>query len=364
MHRAVFTTSLIALSTGSSALFAQSSLSLSGLLDAGLTYVSNSSGHGNVQFVDGVDVPNLIILTGKEDLGQGTSFIFQLEDQYLLGTGSWPQGKSMFTWESMAGFDSHRLGTLTFGNLRDFMVDSVFLGHNDGSEMYDGTYGIAGGPFTKLNLPNNPTGSFNWDRMGFNAAIPNSVKYAMPAWNGFSGGALYSFGGVPGSIGSNNGSSFGVNYAGGSFGTNAAITNVKYVISGVEASIRNWGVGAHYYLGKLTMAALFTAIHNGANGGAVWEGQLSGFWQIDPAWGLGAAYVYMKGNSEVDNNHVHEVSSALSYALSKRTAVYTTVVYQRTNRGANALINGLNNPGSASSGPSQFLARIGVLTHF
>ncbi|MFM0046456.1 porin [Paraburkholderia sediminicola] len=364
MRRTIFVASTLALTIGTPSVFAQSSVSLSGLMDAGITYVNNSSGHANPQFVDGVDVPNLIIFTGKEDLGGGTAMIFQLEDQYLLGTGSWPTNKSLFTWESMAGFQNQQFGTLTFGNQRDFMIDSVFLGQNDGAEAHDGVYGIAGGPFIKLNLPNNPTGSFNWDRMGFNAPISNSVKYASPIWNGFSGGALYSFGGIPGSIGSNSGSSFGLNYANASFGANAAITNVKQAVAGVQASVRNWGVGAHYYLGNFTTAALFTAVHNGANGGSVWEGQLSEFWQINAAWGLSTAYVYMKGNAVVNNNHAHEVSSALSYALSKRTVVYATAVYQRTNRGANALINGLNSPGSAASGPSQLLGRIGFLTHF
>jgi len=121
--------------------------------------------------------------------------------------------------------------------------------------------------------------------------------------------------------------------------------------------VRNWGAGAHYTFGPVTANALYTAVRNEMNGASVWQAELGGMWLMAPEWVLSGAYMYMKGNQVVDNNHAHQVTGMLTYFLSKRTSVYVAGVYQRTNQGANAQINDVM---VASSGPSQFIGRVGL----
>lgn len=365
MIKRVGVLSVLLFAAARSPAFAQSSVTLSGLIDAGVSYISNQGGHGNVKFDDGIALPNLLQFTGREDIGGGNAVIFRLEDHYVLGSGSFLPNQSLFSWQSYVGFDSREFGKLTFGNQQDFMKDALFFGGNDGGAMYTaGLYDFRAGPFTKLALPNSPTGGFDWDRLGGDQTVNNSVKYRSPDYHGLSAGMLYGFGGVPGSIGANNATSFALNYSNGGFGAAAAYTNVKSSVAGAQASVRNWGLGSHYRLGPFLTTALFTTVHNGANGGAVWAAQLGEFYQITPFWSVSAAYVYMKGNTEVNDNHAHQMSAAVSYAFSKRTVVYLSGVYQRTNEGAKALINGLTGPTAASSGPDQAIARIGLVTRF
>ena len=341
--------------------FAQSSVTLFGMMDTGITYVSNQGGQHNVKMDDGVNGPNLWGMRGSEDLGGGTKAIFELLNQYQLDNGSFMPNKSLFSRTSIVGLSNPIAGKLTLGNQYDFMTDSLFAAGDDPANLSGHFYSFRAGPFQKLALPSNPTGAFDWDRMA-GETIDSSVKYVTPTFAGFSAGAMYRFGGVAGSIGAGNASSFALNYAAGNFGVNAAYTNVKY--TSASTSVQNWGVGTHYHFGSWNMNALFTTVRNSINGGSVYEGSAGAQYNFTPALSAGASYMYMKGNEVVDNNHANQLAANVDYALSKRTSVYVLGVYQRASSGGLAQINGMNSSDGASSGATQAVARIGLHTRF
>lgn len=345
--------------------FAQSSVTIFGLMDAGISYVSNEGGHANLKFDDNVFFPNLLGFEGTEDLGGGTRAIFRLVNQYSLGNGS-IIGGGLFGRTAYVGLDNDRYGALTFGNQYEFMVDSLASSGNEIAQDLVGLYGFRNGPFDKLALPNNPTGAFDWDRVAGSNRVANSVKYVSPSLSGLTLGALYGFGNVAGSIGANNTVSVGASYVNGPFGAGAAYTNEKYgATSGVPAtSVRNWGAGVHYTIGSVTGKALVTAVRNAANGAAAWSAEGGFAWEPSPAWVIGASYMYMKGNDTLDNAHAHQISAAVQYWLSKRTMVYVSGVYQRASDGSYAQINGVMDPDGASSGVSQSIGRVGISTRF
>jgi predicted porin len=343
---------------------AQSSVTLFGMVDTGITYVSNQSGQHNVKMDDGVNGPNLWGFRGVEDLGGGTKAIFELVDQFQVDNGEFMPNSSLFSRLSFVGLVNDKLGKVTMGNQYDFMTDSLYFAGDDPAELSGHFYDFRAGPFTKLDLPSNATGAFDWDRMA-GERVTNSVKYVSPVFAGFSAGAMYGFGGVAGSIGAGNSTSFALNYAAASFGANAAFTNIKYYTAGSpQVSVRNWGVGTHYRFGGWVANALFTTVHNSANGAAVYEGSAGVHYNFTPELSAGASYMYMKGNETVDNNHAHQIAGILDYALSKRTDVYVLGVYQRANAGADAQINGMNDSGDASDTPTQAVVRVGLHTRF
>jgi predicted porin len=345
--------------------WAQSSVTMFGLIDAGVTYVSNSGGGRNVKFDDGIFTPNLFGFRGVEDLGGGYRATFALVNQFSMANGA-VIGSSIFGRNAYVGLESDRLGKLTLGNQYDFMVDSLFAKGNEISMDLTGLYGFRNGPFQRLALPGNPTGAFDWDRTAGSKPVSNSVKYSSPAVAGLSGGVMYAFGGVAGSVGADNAVSAGLNYESGPFGMGVAYTNEKYGRApGVSStSARNWGAGMHYDLGALTAKALVTTVHNSVNGARVWMAEAGGVWRVRPDVFFGAKYMYMKGNEAVSNNHAHQVSTALQYLLSKRTMVYLSADYQRANTGANAQINGVLDSNGASTSANQTVARIGLHTLF
>lgn len=345
--------------------FAQSNVTMYGLIDAGVSYISNEGGHSVAKFDDGIYAPNLFGIQGAEDLGGGTKAIFKLEDQFQVGTGATVQ-PALFGRNAYVGLDDPRFGKLTLGNVYEFMFTSLTEAQNTPGLISGGLYSFAAGPFQKLGIPQNPTGWFGWARTN-GIPINNAVKYQSPKIAGLSFGALYSFGGVAGSFGSNSGMSFGLNYDHGPFGLGAAYTEQKYpgAVSGSpQIAIRNWGVGAHYALGSTLTSANLVTVRNELTGAYAYAGQLATNWQITPAFSLGLSYMYMKGNEALDDNHANQLNAILSYSLSKRTMVYAEGVYQRANSGANADINGILNPGGSSSSASQAIARVGLRTTF
>ncbi|VWB58371.1 porin [Burkholderia pseudomultivorans] len=348
-----------------SSAIAQSNITIYGLIDAGVTYVSNEGGHAVAKFDDGILVPNLFVIQGTEDLGGGTKAIFKLEDQFQLGSGATMQ-PGIFGRNAYVGLDDARFGKLTLGNVYEFMFTSLTEAKNTPGLLSGGLYSVAAGPFQNLGIPQNPTGWFSWARTN-GMPINNAVKYQSPQIAGFSVGALYSFGGVAGSFGSNSGISFGLNYDRGPFGFGAAYTEQKYpgAVNGApQVPIRNWGVGAHYALGPTLNSASFVTVRNAQTGAYAYAGQLASNWQITAALSLGVSYMYMKGNDVLYGNHANQVDAILGYSLSKRTMVYAEGTYQRANSGAHADINGILNPSGSSSGASQAIARVGIRTMF
>ena len=344
--------------------FAQSSVTLFGMMDSGITYVSNQGGHQALKMDDGVNGPNLWGMQGTEDLGGGTQAFFRLVDQFEVDNGGFMPNKSLFSRTSVVGLSNPAVGKLTMGNQYDFMTDALFANNDDPAALSGHFYDFSAGPFQRLALPGNPTGAFDWDRMS-GEAVSNSVKYETPTVGGVSAGAMYNFGNVAGSIGTGNGTSFALNYGGRALGLNAAYTNLKYPIAaGPDVSVRNWGVGAHYLVERWVTNVLFTTVRNSLNGGTVYEGSVGAQYNFTPALSVGGSYKYMKGNDVVDNNHAHLLAAIVDYALSKRTTVYILGVYERSSAGGMAQLNGMNTPDSASSGPTQAVVRVGLHTRF
>jgi predicted porin len=348
---------------------AQSSVTLQGVIDAGVTYVNNQHGGAATLFDSGVLSPDLLTFKGSEDLGGGNKAIFELTSQFDLGSGATiPGAGQIFNRTALVGLTNDRFGSLTFGTQYDFMFETLTLGLYDGAFLFGGIYDFRQGPFTALGVPNNPTGSFDFDRMAGATRVGNSVKYRSPDIAGFTVGALYGFGGVPGSFSSDSTMSFGANYANGPLGIGAAYVEVKYPQLGDgHDGIRNFGFGAHYNFGSVLGMLLYTNTKNTASGAKidVYKGGAS--WTISGPWTLGLDYAYMKGNDVLLNNKAQQVTTALQYSFSKRTTAYVEAIYQRASGDAavtRAWINGLLQPDGAASNRSQTLARVGLRTSF
>lgn len=351
--------SLLCAACAPSLAHAQSSVTLYGIIDAGIDYVTNSGGHKLVAQDTGILSPNLFGLRGTEDLGGGLSAVCDLVNQFDVSNGA--SIGNLFGREAYVGLQSVRWGKLTFGNQPDFMFSSLTVTRYGPAFPYIVFTALRQGPFNALGIPGGPTGAFDFDRMA-GLALSNTVKYASPDINGFSFGGMYGFGGQAGSFGRNSSQSVGMDYVRGPLSIDVAYTYVKYpTLDNGGKGIRNWGVGGHYLFSTNgVLDALYTQTVNTMTGGRVDVFEAGYTQPITNVATVAFAYQYMIGNAALNRNHAHQLNLTLVHSLSKRTDVYVSAGYQRASGNEGAQILGVD---VASTSKSQAIFRV-AMRHF
>jgi len=331
----------------SSCALAQSSVTLSGRLDEGITYVNNEGGHSNTKMDSGVLFPNLWILSGREDLGGGYTTVFKLSSLYNLSNGQLNQPNTLFGQQAWVGIESP-YGTISMGNQFDFSAD--YFGQFNVSTAGSG-YAIHQGDFDHTN----------------NDRLKNSIKYVSPTlFGGLSFGGMYGFSNTAGSFHDNSGWSAGVQYANGPLTIATAYSYVAtptldpYALIGVHTffgqqvasvsdnaatdlapefqirSLGTLGVGASYAIGSVTLYGNFSdtvlKYLDAKSVMHVWEGGAT--WQVTPAVELVGGYQHTGFQGHTWN----QVTAAALYALSKRTQVYISGDYLKASAGVDAVI--------------------------
>ncbi|WNC94344.1 porin [Paraburkholderia sp. FT54] len=368
-----------ALCLSASAAHAQSSVTLYGLIDAGLTYTNNQHGQKNFQATSGDTNGSRWGLRGAEDLGGGLKAIFTLENGFSIQNGSLGQGGRMFGRQAFVGLSSETYGALTAGRQYDSVVDYLGPLSLTGTQ-YGGTHFAH--PYDNDNLDN----SFR---------VSNSVKYQSINYGGLKFGGLYGFSNQAGGFASNRAYSVGASYNWGPL--NAAVGYLQLNNSGSTfpagavsddatfsaGNQRTFGGGLSYAFGpavagvvitqtKLSAATGIGAYASGTSKGLTLTGgdarftnyELNGRYNLTPALALIGSYTFTDARVSGVSPKYNQINLRTDYSLSKRTDVYLEGVYQHVsgagNSGITANITGL----SASSGNSQVAAIIGLRTRF
>lgn len=111
---------------------AETSVVLYGIVDAGIGYQQTKVSQGDtwtktrdIGLINGVRNGNRWGLKGTEDLGNGTSAIFQLESGFDMGNGRSSQGSRLFGRYAYVGLTGNDWGTLTLGRQVNQATDMI-----------------------------------------------------------------------------------------------------------------------------------------------------------------------------------------------------------------------------------------------
>ncbi|OAJ62245.1 porin [Paraburkholderia ginsengiterrae] len=364
---------------------AQSSVTLYGIVDAGLTYVSNEVGDKSTLTPDGRVVGGKAVfgmtggnvqqsrwgLRGAEDLGGGLKAVFNLESGFNIANGGLAASNTLFNRQAYVGL-SNEYGTVTLGRQYDSVVDYVAPLTATGS--WGGTY------FAH---------PYDNDNANSSVSVNNTIKFQSANYSGFSLGGTYSFSNQAG-FANNRAYSVGAGYRNGGFQLGAAYSQFQGINTNQSAgaiqggvfedgiqNVRTWGLGGNYAFGPLLVGAVFTQTRFQDKLADISDRynnyEINARYNLTPALALGAAYTYTQalratpgtGDSNTGAAHWNQFGLQADYSLSKRTDLYAEAVAQvgaNNSRGTNIIqINGTAAP---STGSNQVLVTTGIRHRF
>lgn len=297
MNKSLFSVALLTAFAGLA--HAETSVTLYGLVDAGVGYSQKKISYGDnwvktrdIGLVDGLGGTNNWGLKGNEDLGNGTSAIFQLESGFSLGTGHSLSEGTLFDRRAVVGLSGADWGTLTLG--RQFNVADDLLSPLDPFGTNFAQAGVTGGAFGD----------------SVSANMRNAVKYMSPSWSGFQ---------------------FGLGYAGQNEKTESSTGTGRVV----DRDTSNWiTAGLSYVNGPLAVAATYDRFRTDITLGDESEKSTTNMWNVGltydfsvvkahlmygqtrgalPATGLSSGLVYSLDTALVDNGVPALLSSSSGY---------------------------------------------------
>lgn len=178
MKKTALALALMAGFTG--AAFAQTSVTVYGIVDAGIVSERGGATGNLTKLTSGVASGSRLGFKGTEDLGGGLSALFLMENGFAVDNGTATQGGVLFGRQAYVGLGSNAGGTVTLG--RQYTPQYLTLVMADPFAT-----GMAGDAANLM--PNTGDAA---------SRMNNSIKYATPNFAGFTGELAYGFGEVQG----------------------------------------------------------------------------------------------------------------------------------------------------------------------
>lgn len=322
------------------AAYAQSSVTVYGIVDLGFDSTSNGADtNGRTNGIkSGGQSASRIGFKGTEDLGNGLKALFQLEATIQADTGAaFGNGFNRF---ATVGLQSQTFGTVLLGRQTSVIKDAY-----DQIDPFGDSGTIAN--ISKI--------FFNGTLDGDAGRISNSVKYQSNSFAGFKGSAAYGFGETAGSTSANSNFGLGLGYANGPLNVQYGYHNADTTTAGTLVPVSKnklHFVGATYDFGILKLHGAFADTKVDPAAVAATDTKYRNYMLgVSAPVGPGTIFASyaVNDNRTVDNADTKKVAISYSYDLSKRTNLYTG--YSKTSNDAGAQL------GAAAAGgkdPSSF----------
>lgn len=321
---------VLAVLAASGASFAQSSVSVYGLLDIWGGTLKNElgvavlAGDKSVFGVEGAAAVGSLTQTvlasggvntsrwglkGSEDLGGGLKANFQLEQGFALDSGA--AGTSTSKTVSQA-FDRQSWVGLS-GGFGEVQLGKTWSAYDDVSGASDAVFDSALAPMNHV-----------FASTGYTDRLTNSLKYVTPTVGGFAGAVSYALGeNKTAALSATSITAFNVTYGAGpvavQFGYQVEGTNVAG-----DSDVKFMRLGGSYDLGVATLKANYGKVTNVGNtsGADATDYQVGVDFPVSAALTVSGSYAKSDDNATAGNQSRKGYGIAAAYTLSKRTFLY------------------------------------------
>lgn len=304
---------------------ADSSVSVYGLMDAGVEYVTNTNAAKDhlTRVKSGNMNTSRWGFRGTEDLGNGLKAVFQLEGGIDLSTGK--SDGDLFGRQANVGLEGgfgRLVAGRTFSTTYDFLLPFDPMG-------YSANYSWV--------TSGNATGG---RKDGTITGTSNALKYQFDI-NGFKIGATYGFGNVAGNSSDSARYALGVGYANGPFAVTANWDQANGTVNnaGSYDKATTFHLAGSYDLGKTKLFLGYRDYKKSLASGAA-DQKSAMYWggasyQITPASTIIGALYYqdIKNVAAGADADPRMISLRYKYALSKRTDLYASLAHANAKNG-------------------------------
>ncbi|MFJ3044847.1 porin [Herbaspirillum chlorophenolicum] len=347
--------------TSGGAAFAQTNVTIYGIVDTSIHYLSNANANGssNIRVDNGAIANSRLGFKGTEDLGGGLKAMFQLENGFSSDTGAMSQANTLFNRQSWVGLQG------SFGKVR--------LGKQN-TPLFD----LLADHFDPLTVGNYASNSW-LPAAGTLIRTPNMVRYDGD-FGPVSAAVSYAFGEQAGSMRPGSQFSSALRYASGAFAIGGGF---QQTVDTTTARNKDtvWNLSASYDFGSAKvfggwfnikdatgMTAAYMAADSDVSSSSAWTkanaGGTVGVQRKDNGFFLGTSYkatsaltltgafYYDKsknvsyGGTNYGDGKRYALVGWADYALSKRTQLYTTIDY---NKAKDAAVYELTNSASGKN---------------
>lgn len=328
---------------------AQSNVAVYGVVDLALVRESGGS-INSTKITSGVESGSRLGFKGSEDLGNGVSAIFLLENGFQADTGAMGQGGLLFGRQAYVGLRSERAGTVTLGRQYTPQYLAVAAADPFGS-------GMAGDTKNLMAATGNSA-----------SRMDNALKYVSPVMGGASAELVYGAGEVGGDHGAGRQWGGALAYSRGPF----VLRLAQHARNNDTATLKGAGLARNTVLTgvldvgyvKVHLAAgrdkgLNSALPRNAGnpfGHAVAPRQsvdssvaLLGL-TVPHGAGTWLASWISKNDRTVFDQDAQQLALGYRYFLSKRTDVYAAYAYLRNRNGAGYTVGSAIEGGTGNRG--------------
>lgn len=304
---------------------AQSTVSIYGIIDAGIVFERGGATGSVTKMTSGVGAGSRLGFRGKEDLGEGMSAGFVLENGFNVDGGDAAQGGLLFGRQSWVSLDGG-FGSVKFG--RQYTPYWSALLNLD--PFFGGYAGVAANVMASSGVRMN-----------------NTVKYTTPTMGGFTADIAYGFGEVAGDTSASRAIGLGGVYANGPLTVRFAYHNLNNALATDNA--KNTILGGIYDFGVAKVHAAYAV--NKGTGTVDNVDQMVGV-TIPVGAHQVIASLIRKDDKSTANADANQAAVAYVHRLSKRTSLYSSYARISNSNGAAFKVGSGN--GAPGSGDSAF----------
>ena len=349
--------SLLALAVlaASGAAMAQSSVTLYGVADAGVTYVNGDKNWSGV--TSGNNLTSRIGFRGVEDLGGGLKANFRLEAGLNLDNGD---GASSYAGAKAGdGLAFKRQSTVGLeGGFGEVRLGRELTAAYNATARYD-VFGAVGIGQSRLWADGGvlDTGAYDKARTT-NQRVSNAVTYVSPNFSGFKAAVNYGFGEVAGANSDRQYLGAGVTYDNGPLSLGLGLERLNKDTATNSGKISVWSLGGSYDLGVAKILAGYR--DSKGERGTAGDDKTKGYMlavtaPVGPGLVRASFNRYEYTAAGAAKLKADQFAVGYVYSLSKRTSVYGTYAYlnNKDYNGQNAVIPSLGAGTLKDSGKQQ-----------